>query len=93
MHFHFLRAIGTAMSMRSGVAADAAAALLFRILSQPALLFPPLRQVDGVEVQHEPLGGYISSNRKQVMTLYASYLIFFFSFLWYYRAHSLCMKT
>ncbi|KAH1206751.1 Protein GIGANTEA [Glycine max] len=66
MHFHFLRAIGTAMSMRSGVAADAAAALLFRILSQPALLFPPLRQVDGVEVQHEPLGGYISSNRKQI---------------------------
>ncbi|KAK7270986.1 hypothetical protein RJT34_26545 [Clitoria ternatea] len=66
MHFHFLRAIGTAMSMRAGVAADAAAALLFRILSQPALLFPPLRQVDGVEVQHEPLGGYISSNRKQV---------------------------
>ncbi|CAJ1953200.1 unnamed protein product [Sphenostylis stenocarpa] len=66
MHFHFLRAIGTAMSMRSGVAADAAAALLFRILSQPALLFPPLRQVDGVEVQHEPLGGYISSNKKQI---------------------------
>ncbi|KAK7364502.1 hypothetical protein VNO80_13215 [Phaseolus coccineus] len=66
MHFHFLRAIGTAMSMRFGVAADAAAALLFRILSQPALLFPPLRQVDGVEIQHEPLGGYISSNRKQI---------------------------
>ncbi|TKY46071.1 GIGANTEA protein [Spatholobus suberectus] len=66
MHFHFLCAMGTAMSMRSGVAADAAAALLFRILSQPALLFPPLRQVDGVEVQHEPLGGYISSNRKQI---------------------------
>ncbi|KAL2334961.1 hypothetical protein Fmac_016174 [Flemingia macrophylla] len=66
MHFHFLRAIGTAMSMRSGIAADAAAALLFRILSQPALLFPPLRQVDGVTVQHEPLGGYISSNRKQI---------------------------
>ncbi|XP_027358338.1 protein GIGANTEA-like isoform X2 [Abrus precatorius] len=66
MHFHFLRAIGTAMSMKAGVAADAAAALLFRVLSQPALLFPPLRQVDGVEVQHEPLGGYISSNRKQI---------------------------
>ncbi|XP_054788134.1 protein GIGANTEA isoform X2 [Prosopis cineraria] len=66
MHLHFLRAIGTAMSMRAGIAADTAAALLFRILSQPALLFPPLRQVDGVEVQHEPLGGYISSYRKQI---------------------------
>lgn len=66
MHLHFLRAIGTAMSMRAGIAADAAAALLFRILSQPALLFPPLRQVEGVEVQHQPLGGYISCYRKQV---------------------------
>ncbi|XP_019413816.1 PREDICTED: protein GIGANTEA-like isoform X3 [Lupinus angustifolius] len=66
IHFHFLHAIGTAMSMRAGLAADVAAALLFRILSQPALLFPPLRQVDGVEVQHEPLGGYISSYRKQI---------------------------
>ncbi|KAL9317694.1 hypothetical protein ACSQ67_014211 [Phaseolus vulgaris] len=66
MHLHFLRAIGTAMSMRAGIAADAAAALLFRILSQPALLFPPLRHVDGVEVQHEPLGGYISSYKKQI---------------------------
>lgn len=67
MHLHFLRAIGIAMSMRVGIAADAAAALLFRILSQPALLFPPLRQVEGVEVQHEPLGGYISCDKKQVM--------------------------
>ncbi|XP_021902416.1 protein GIGANTEA [Carica papaya] len=66
MHLHFLRAIGTAMSMRTGIAADAAAALLFRILSQPALLFPPLRQVEGVEIQHEPLGSYISSYRKQI---------------------------
>ncbi|XP_057974497.1 protein GIGANTEA [Malania oleifera] len=66
MHLHFLRAIGTAMSMRAGIAADAAAALLFRILSQPALLFPPLRQVEGVEVQHEPMAGYISSYRKQI---------------------------
>ncbi|CAK7346737.1 unnamed protein product [Dovyalis caffra] len=66
MHLHFLRAIGTAMSMRAGIAADAAAALLFRILSQPALLFPPLRQVEGVEVQHEPLGGYIACYRKQI---------------------------
>ncbi|CAI0557036.1 unnamed protein product [Linum tenue] len=66
MHLHFLRAIGTAMSMGPGIAADAAAALLFRILSQPALLFPPLRQVDGVKVQHEPLGEYISSYRRQI---------------------------
>lgn len=66
MHLHFLRAIGTAMSMRAGIAADAAAALLFRVLSQPALLFPPLRQVEGIDVQHEPLGGYISCYRKQI---------------------------
>ncbi|KAM6559663.1 hypothetical protein CsatA_028902 [Cannabis sativa] len=66
LHLHFLRAIGTAMSMRAGIAADAAAALLFRILSQPALLFPPIRQVEGVEVQHDPMGGYISSYRKQI---------------------------
>ncbi|XWS24917.1 hypothetical protein CRYUN_Cryun27aG0026000 [Craigia yunnanensis] len=66
MHLHFLRAIGTAMSMRAGIAADAAAALLFRVLSQPALLFPPLRQVEGVDVQHEPSGGYISCYRKQI---------------------------
>ncbi|KAL3371378.1 hypothetical protein AABB24_008092 [Solanum stoloniferum] len=65
MHLHFLRAIGIAMSMRAGIAADAAAALLFRVLSQPALLFPPLRQVEGIEVQHEPLGGYISCDKKQ----------------------------
>ncbi|XP_057425229.1 protein GIGANTEA isoform X2 [Lotus japonicus] len=64
MHLHFLRAIGTAMSMRAGIAADAAAALLFRVLSQPALLFPPLRQVDGVEVQNGPC--YISSYKKQI---------------------------
>ncbi|KAH9615273.1 hypothetical protein KSS87_002034 [Heliosperma pusillum] len=66
MHLHFLRAIGIAMSMREGIAADAAAALLFRVLSQPALLFPPLRQVEGFDVQHEPLGGYISCYRKQI---------------------------
>lgn len=40
MCLYFLRAIGTAMSMQDGTAADAAAALLFRILSQPDLLFP-----------------------------------------------------
>ncbi|KAF5749237.1 protein GIGANTEA [Tripterygium wilfordii] len=66
MHLHFLRAIGTAMSMRAGIAADAAAALLFRVLSQPALLFPPLRQVEGVEVQQELLGSYVSCYRKQI---------------------------
>ncbi|GAV58788.1 hypothetical protein CFOL_v3_02321 [Cephalotus follicularis] len=66
MHLHFLRAIGTAMSMRAGIAADAAAALLFRILSQPALLFPPLRKVEGVDIHHEPLGGYVSCYGKQI---------------------------
>lgn len=65
MHLHFLRAIGIAMSMRAGIAADTAAALLFRILSQPALLFPPLRQVEGTDVQHEPVGGYISWAKKK----------------------------
>ncbi|XP_039143657.1 protein GIGANTEA isoform X1 [Dioscorea cayenensis subsp. rotundata] len=60
MHLHFLRAIGTAMSMRAGIAADAAAALLFRILSQPALLFPPLRHAEGVEIYHDA-----SSHKKQ----------------------------
>ncbi|CAL9102019.1 unnamed protein product [Musa textilis] len=66
MHLHFLRAIGIAMSMRAGVAADAAAALLFRILSQPTLLFPPLRHAEGVAVHHEPLGGCTSSYKKQL---------------------------
>ncbi|CAF1927749.1 protein GIGANTEA [Brassica napus] len=66
MHLHFLRAIGIAMSMRAGVAADAAAALLFRILSQPALLFPPLSQAEGVEIKHAPIGGYGSNYRKQI---------------------------
>ena len=61
MHLHFLRAIGTAMSMRAGIAADAAAALLFRILSQPALLFPPLRHAEGVEIHHDA-----SSHKKRV---------------------------
>ncbi|XP_075516756.1 protein GIGANTEA-like [Primulina tabacum] len=64
MQLHFLRAIGIAMSMRAGISADAAAALLFRILSQPALLFPPLSQVDGKE-KHKSLGCNISSDRKQ----------------------------
>ncbi|GJN05601.1 hypothetical protein PR202_ga23246 [Eleusine coracana subsp. coracana] len=66
MHLHFLRAIGMAMSMRAGIAADTAAALLFRILSQPTLLFPPLRHAEGVEVHHEPLGGYVSSYKRQL---------------------------
>uniref|UniRef100_A0A0E0BY91 Gigantea n=1 Tax=Oryza meridionalis TaxID=40149 RepID=A0A0E0BY91_9ORYZ len=66
MHLHFLRAIGTAMSMRAGIAADTSAALLFRILSQPTLLFPPLRHAEGVELHHEPLGGYVSSYKRQL---------------------------
>lgn len=68
MQLHFLRAIGIAMSMRAGISADAAAALLFRILSQPALLFPPLSQVDGTEI-HKSLGRNSSSDRKQVLYL------------------------
>ncbi|KAG8045893.1 hypothetical protein GUJ93_ZPchr0008g12975 [Zizania palustris] len=66
MHLHFLRAIGTAMSMRAGIAADTAAALLFRILSQPTLLFPPLRHAEGIELHHEPLDGYVSSYKRQL---------------------------
>lgn len=66
MHLHFLRAIGIAMSMRVGIAADAAAALLFRILSQPTLLFPPLRHADGIKVHHELVDGYISPYKRQV---------------------------
>ncbi|WOG82048.1 hypothetical protein DCAR_0101207 [Daucus carota subsp. sativus] len=64
MHLHFLRAIGTAMSTRAGIAADAAAALLFRVLSQPALLFPAPRQVEGIEAHPEPMGS-ISWQKKQ----------------------------
>ncbi|XP_068651756.1 protein GIGANTEA-like [Aristolochia californica] len=64
MHLHFLRAIGTAMSLRAGIAADAAAALLFRILSQPTLLFPPLRHVEGGGIQHDPLNGYTAYKKK-----------------------------
>jgi len=30
------------------------------------LLFPPLRHAEGVEVQHEPLGGYVSSYKRQL---------------------------
>jgi len=65
MHLHFLRAIGTAISMRAGIAADSAAALLFRILSQPALLFPPLTQVEGVEEQQESPSSDSSNHKKQ----------------------------
>ncbi|XP_031488112.1 protein GIGANTEA isoform X1 [Nymphaea colorata] len=66
MHLHFLRAIGTAMSMRAGIAADAAAALLFRILSQPSLLFPAARPTEGIGVPRGPLGGLPSCYSKQV---------------------------
>ncbi|KAK3043925.1 hypothetical protein RJ639_000624 [Escallonia herrerae] len=72
MHLHFLRAIGTAMSLRAGIAADAAAALLFRILSQPALLFPPLRQVEGVEVQQELLATGELADQREVPTAEAT---------------------
>lgn len=95
MHLHFLRAIGIAMSMRAGIAADAAAALLFRILSQPALLFPPLRQVEGIEVQHAPMVGCISSERKQVSLLtmilekYSMGFVLLFSTIIYH----VCLET
>ncbi|KAL1561502.1 protein GIGANTEA-like isoform X2 [Salvia divinorum] len=48
MCMYFLRAIGIAMSMDGQAAADVAAALLFRILSQPSLLFPLQSQADDV---------------------------------------------
>ncbi|KAI5430151.1 hypothetical protein KIW84_034650 [Lathyrus oleraceus] len=35
-------------------------------VERSCLTFPPLGQVDGVEVQHESLGGYISSYSKQI---------------------------
>ncbi|CAH1446869.1 unnamed protein product [Lactuca virosa] len=62
MHLHFLRAIGTAISMRVGIAADA---LLFQILSQPGLLFPPLTQTEGVELQDEHLNCYNSNPKSR----------------------------
>lgn len=65
MHLHFLRAIGTAMSMRSGIAADAAAALLFRVLSLPTLLFPPMRIAERYNDKQEPT---TSSPSKQVVS-------------------------
>ncbi|KAK1362599.1 hypothetical protein POM88_047073 [Heracleum sosnowskyi] len=37
MHLHFLRAIGTTLSMRAGIAADTVAALLFRVLPHPVI--------------------------------------------------------
>ncbi|CAN6455939.1 unnamed protein product [Victoria cruziana] len=65
MYLHFLRAIGTAMSMRAGIAADAAAALLFRILSLPSLLFPLPQHGIGVGIQHGAIGSLSSCYRKQ----------------------------
>lgn len=67
MYLHFLRAIGTAMSMRAGIAADAAAALLFRILSLPSLLFPLPQHGIGVGIQHGAIGSLSSCYRKQVV--------------------------
>ncbi|GJW16787.1 thioredoxin domain-containing protein 9 [Tanacetum coccineum] len=66
VHLHFLRSIGTTMSMRAGIAADSTVALLFRILSQPALVFPPLTQVEGVEEQQDSPGSDNSNHQKQV---------------------------
>ncbi|CAM6083592.1 unnamed protein product [Calypogeia fissa] len=47
LHRHFLKPVGTAMSTRSGFVADAAAALLYHIFSQPALLVPRLSRSRG----------------------------------------------
>ncbi|EFJ38770.1 hypothetical protein SELMODRAFT_140066 [Selaginella moellendorffii] len=53
---HFLRPMGAAMTMKQGIASDAAAALLFRLFSQPALLFPPRGHAQGAQVV-QPLYG------------------------------------
>nr|BAD97869.1 GI homologue [Lemna gibba] len=68
MHLHFLRAIGTAMSMRAGIAADAAAALLFRVLSQPTLLFPPPRQSERLDILHDQNKQVESSSSDEATT-------------------------
>ncbi|KAJ0960372.1 hypothetical protein J5N97_001789 [Dioscorea zingiberensis] len=47
MHLHFLRAIGTAMSMRAGIAADAAAALLFQRTFTTCIAFSSIKACRG----------------------------------------------
>lgn len=57
MFSYFLKAIGVAMSMQDRTAADAAAALLFRVLSQPDLLFPV------TELRSDYLGSLVESDQ------------------------------
>ncbi|XP_057862401.1 protein GIGANTEA isoform X1 [Cryptomeria japonica] len=70
-HMHFLHAIGTALSMRGSIAAEAAAALLFRIISQPGLLFPPPRHAQGVDVQCDIYGAFGPSRLGEQMEVSA----------------------
>ncbi|KAH6768310.1 gigantea protein [Perilla frutescens var. frutescens] len=69
MYLHFLRAIGVAMSMQGGITADAVAALLFRILSQPALLFPPPSQVNCIEFRSDHLESCLLAGAEQLREL------------------------
>ena len=67
---HFLRPVGAALAMRSGIAADAAAALLFRVFSQPALLFPPpghAQDLNGVRQSVYGFPRHAASPREQVI--------------------------
>ncbi|KAL3700067.1 hypothetical protein R1sor_018089 [Riccia sorocarpa] len=48
LKIHFLRPVGTALAQGPSSAADAAAAFLFHIFSQPTILFPPVSQSQGV---------------------------------------------
>eukprot|EP00252_Welwitschia_mirabilis_P005526 TRINITY_DN1599_c0_g1_i14.p1 TRINITY_DN1599_c0_g1~~TRINITY_DN1599_c0_g1_i14.p1 ORF type:complete len:973 (+),score=195.39 TRINITY_DN1599_c0_g1_i14:514-3432(+) len=75
IHLHFLRAIGTALTMRASIAADAAAALLFRILSQPELLFPPPRHAqcfDSQQKMHKTFTSQSSDERIEYATYQAN---------------------
>jgi hypothetical protein len=58
--------------MRSGIAADAAAALLFRVFSQPALLFPPpghAQDLNGVRQSVYGFPRHAASPREQVILI------------------------
>ncbi|KVI11591.1 hypothetical protein Ccrd_009995, partial [Cynara cardunculus var. scolymus] len=64
MRLHFLGAIGTRMSMSSGIAAHSVVILLIQTFTHPAWVFFLLRQVEEIEVQHEPMIGYVSGHVK-----------------------------
>lgn len=63
LHIHFLRPIGMAMASQAETVAVAAAALLFRILSQPTLLFPPPGHAQGVHPGIRPFYGSLRQSR------------------------------